>query len=1679
MSGINLTSGQSAITTDAQGVTHIVWYDSDSSAIFTATYDVNSQTWQNAQLVAQFATAQDISNIQLLSGNSIINNGNSGSPGLVALWQQGDAKSSNFYYTAAQYDQNDNLQWLNNPQLVSTSATTNTSTTPTSAVSNLNPTAQQVTISATGNTPATQAIVLVGEKVNLQNQANIGIREGSNLYNQTFSVNSDQFNSNNLASSTTTSSSSDNNPQASYTPNPAASSSVINFPTPTTTPTPALATPAAATPADASATPAASSTGYQGLGFSFNGALAFHGRLINNTPAVEEDANASLRDSVLSDGTASNSSFLSSGSDIPAPAAIYNTAKVGRNIPLARNLEIVGALGYGQSLISSNGTRSFNLTAYGSALFNPYSKIIGTYRHDSIGNPLKSTFSPIGTAAQIGYRWSFHVGLRFVDELSFTNKYGLTSIKQATVLLAQLSARIPWYEFDIPVPGGLTFKGSVGFGYSLKQTNYGNLISPTGSALGINLGVNLAGALAAGVKVGYGLSKKTLIGGGTLAGKGEVTIGSAIATAVFSSMLTSAIRAADGKTAQNSVVQWSLISPMEALTMSAVLGEKWLNVSLRGGEVGAVILSAPSNKVSLTLPLALQFKFGPAIAGLSIKPTWIWDIPGSFNHISGPPAPTPALATSSDTTTSAQVTSSLLTISFASALGTNLVDPSQFTVTDTDIAGNTTTVAVVGVIVQGSNLILQLATPIAYSQNYDLSSSGNGGTPTQDTVTVSYTPSSSNISGNIQDASGNAIASFSDLGVAVDSPSTFSAMYNPAAGSGSNYASTGYQLVLNFSSPLNTNLVPNVADFTVSGNSVTAVQVQPYGVILSLANAPSANPLVTYTPPASSPLQDVLGNPIAGFSINSGVTVTETSNTTIFLSSFGATLNTSSTPSASQFSVSVTDVDGNITGTLQVTAVLVKSNGVQLTVSGKLDPNSSDVNVIYTSNGSLLESTGKQVGSFKSSSLVAGLSPTTISSQSIVSNIEAALGNASSPTMAPNSVQGNTLLAWVNDAPPITPIAAIVSQGTNNSTASITLDFAGALTNTTNIPSASQFTISDQNGNSYSANNLQVLNDSVQLTLNQSVASGAQLNISYKLSPNSNAQNLAFSDATNPTIYVDNFSDFSVTNTIGNTSAPILLGAGSIVTSSNTNLITLAFNQTVSGSPLLSQFTVLVNGSSYTIKSVNAAEANNTVTLSVTPPTGSALIAAGDLVTVSYNSSGNSLSGTNGTVASFTNQPVITSATTPTTVIQAGFGTVGNGGYSFGNISSIPGTDGFNFAPAAAEDQDQNDVVVWSHATSQDIPTNLLPGQFYTSNQTSIINNSLSQSSIQYSIYNPHTQQWTIASGIPDMPFGANSKPTLGSGPNGNLMAVWLNNNSQAIVNGDYQLELQTSGEYSGQLTLVNNTNNTVLWNSGNTSGATEALMQSDGNLVLYSAPQGNTSNPTQVVWQSNTSVAGAYLALDDSGNLEILSPTGVVLSQLYGTYNAALTTVNLSANQSVSNSTQIYESTLSYSGTTPSWSNPTLVYQNANPDPASQLRISAVNNQPAVFWTQTQAPSYQELVANDNPNVYFPLDDPKGSTYATNFGNTGPLGDATYNLNGGSIDFGITGPLQNPHPTAQSGLGDVAPAVTFNNGANAELDNVTYGGESFSVEFWFNAPSVESTNLVSISSLLGMLTSR
>ncbi|WP_083566888.1 hypothetical protein [Pandoraea thiooxydans] len=90
-------------------------------------------------------------------------------------------------------------------------------------------------------------------------------------------------------------------------------------------------------------------------------------------------------------------------------------------------------------------------------------------------------------------------------------------------------------------------------------------------------------------------------------------------------------------------------------------------------------------------------------------------------------------------------------------------------------------------------------------------------------------------------------------------------------------------------------------------------------------------------------------------------------------------------------------------------------------------------------------------------------------------------------------------------------------------------------------------------------------------------------------------------------------------------------------------------------------------------------------------------------------------------------------------------------------------------------------------------------------------------------------------------------------------------------ANGRFELRMQSDGN----LVELDRTTNVVVWASHTAgSGATLALMQSDGNLVLYrGAADGAGGGPA--VWSSGTaSHAGAWLAVQNDGNL-VIYPTG------------------------------------------------------------------------------------------------------------------------------------------------------------------------------------------------------------
>jgi probable HAF family extracellular repeat protein len=105
------------------------------------------------------------------------------------------------------------------------------------------------------------------------------------------------------------------------------------------------------------------------------------------------------------------------------------------------------------------------------------------------------------------------------------------------------------------------------------------------------------------------------------------------------------------------------------------------------------------------------------------------------------------------------------------------------------------------------------------------------------------------------------------------------------------------------------------------------------------------------------------------------------------------------------------------------------------------------------------------------------------------------------------------------------------------------------------------------------------------------------------------------------------------------------------------------------------------------------------------------------------------------------------------------------------------------------------------------------------------------------------------------------------------LGASTLNNAiSSRTFNLNYAVNYQLVLTSSGNLELTSNTNLTnPIWETG-TTGAVRAIMQSDGNLVLYNAAG-------QAVWASNSSgfeyQFGSYLTVGPDGGVFVFTPTG------------------------------------------------------------------------------------------------------------------------------------------------------------------------------------------------------------
>jgi len=584
----------------------------------------------------------------------------------------------------------------------------------------------------------------------------------------------------------------------------------------------------------------------------------------------------------------------------------------------------------------------------------------------------------------------------------------------------------------------------------------------------------------------------------------------------------------------------------------------------------------------------------------------------------------------------------------------------------------------------------------------------------------------------------------------------------------------------------------------------------PYNSSSSTSSSNSSN-----TSSSNSP-QSALA--IASSTSNDSQITSATVNGSLLTLNFNTPLDTTSTPSASDFTVLTQTINQTSPTSSGITVfdVLVSNdattgNGVVTLRLNQAIPYSpqfqgtsansaGQLGVFVSYDGTALEdSSNNAIADFSQLSVtndssqtsVTAYNPTsgnannytTTNQTSLIGNLEADFAQDSPPalTLVTNSstTEGQVLAVWSKEVQPIAPIAGFVNSN------KIYLNFVQAL-NASSVLSNSQFSLT-VNG---SASTITVTNVSIEsngyvlLNLSGTVQTTDTISLTYTPTAISQAtSNFYLTDALGAKLWVPDFS-LDLSNTTNTSDAPKLLGGSAVIANGNENLITLAFNQTLndSSTPNASQFSVISNGVALTASSVVVS--GNTVSLSVSPTVSNPLIGQGDLVTVTYtpgSTADQNLTGSNGlTVTAFAQQPITTVPLNPTTSLMAGFYTPGSS-TGLSNFQNIIGTDGFNFDPAVASDQKGNALAVWVYADSSDIPNQLVPGTIYSDNDTQVINDSLNASDIYFSYWNG--TQWAIAAPLAATQVGTDTNVTVTYDANSNqYIAAWLNDQSTSTT---------------------------------------------------------------------------------------------------------------------------------------------------------------------------------------------------------------------------------------------------------------------------------------------------------
>ncbi|MBD2651916.1 FG-GAP repeat protein [Synechocystis sp. FACHB-383] len=727
--------------------------------------------------------------------------------------------------------------------------------------------------------------------------------------------------------------------------------------------------------------------------------------------------------------------------------------------------------------------------------------------------------------------------------------------------------------------------------------------------------------------------------------------------------------------------------------------------------------------------------------------------------------------------------------------------------------------------------------------------------------------------------SGNQLNDFTKSTVINNSAQTLVYTYDPTSGNGNNYTNTNQQITIAFNTPLDTNVIPDASQFVVTTSDGTTINLI----------APNQN--------GQQPVY-----------VNKNSVILTLAQTI---------------PQEENYTVKYTEIQG-------------ESNNLQT-------PSNQDI-ASFTIDSSSPSTTA---GDINNTFISAG------SINQVISKVDNDFSQDSPPALALTS-EGDILLSWGSDAPNLLPISAL-AQGSN-----IYLTFGENLANNQGNylnPEADQFVvIIDGITQSLNQNELpNVEGNTLVLTLAQPILGNATtISVSYNLvtSDGSNSSNLVYIDPTGTTFWLEKFADLSV-DLINDVSAPTILDLdvnGNIYNGYGSNqTIVIAFDQELSFTSENDQlpsndFNVLVNG-----KAVGVVQAIINETSVVLTLDNSLQIGQGNLVSVAYTSDlDNPLKGINNqVVASFSTSNILTTPTNSGTVIKTAFSPFGDSGIS--EITTIPGTSGLNFNVASTlytytdsttNQTNQINVLAWVQVDNDDLTIQQIPGQNYSSEQAEKINAAISQSDIYYSILGPDNQ-WSLAQPIAAVQTGQDQKVTLGAGPNGELLAAWLN--TQQESNGD--------------------TSTTIYWSS--------------------------------------------------------------------------------------------------FNGT--SWTTPQTLLSEISPNAFTELNISTINGQPAIFWTESQPASYSELVVEQDPIVYLRLGELSGTT-AINEGQSGPTINGNYS---GNFTLNQIGALED----ITNNTGDPNPAVLFNGGGVTLDAAIPVSIQGFSVEFWFKLPSINAIpNLVSMA---------